>query len=305
MKVTIITQNLQGINNPSKVDIVSQYFQPLLSSVDVLCFQEHRLRGEGLAALKTKIWPRATFFGREATVGYRHGPGDVGASRGGVCLWVAPQISHLVLASGQSHCNRAQWIRLHGTPGGDIAILNIYASTEVRERIDLWGELLTSLPRGCRWFLAGDWNVVERKVDKSSSCGKIMSDEGLLFQQLKLALKVEDTFPNSSPIKFSWDNKRRDGVRILARLDRIYSFQPVTAEAAPMAEYYIRGDSNHFDHLPVVGKFLLQVEARRKSSYAMNAGYLGDEAVKAGVHRIWSSHPNLGFTCKLRRVVKF
>jgi hypothetical protein len=75
--------------------------------------------------------------------------------------------------------------------------------------------------------------------------------EGLAFQQLKVALKVEDAFPNSSPIKFSWDNKRRNGVRILARLDWISSFQVCMAAAPPIAEYYIRGDSIHFDHLLV------------------------------------------------------
>jgi exonuclease III len=52
MKITILSQNLQGINNPSKVDIVSNYFRPFLASVDILCFQEHRLRGARLEALK-------------------------------------------------------------------------------------------------------------------------------------------------------------------------------------------------------------------------------------------------------------
>jgi exonuclease III len=74
MKITIISQNLQGLNNPSKVDIVGNYFRPLLSSVDIFCFQEHRLRGARLATLKTWIWPRAEFIAYEAGLGYRHGP---------------------------------------------------------------------------------------------------------------------------------------------------------------------------------------------------------------------------------------
>jgi hypothetical protein len=72
-----------------------------------------------------------------------------------------------------------------------------------------------------------------------------------------------------------------------------------------MVEYYIRKDSNHSDHLPVWDKFLLEVEARRKTSYKMNACYLEDEALKVGVYRIWTSNPNLDFTGKLRWVVKF
>jgi exonuclease III len=234
----------------------------MLASLDILCFQEHRLRGARLQDLKSKMWPGAGSFAQEALVGYRHGPNDVGAGKGGVCMWVAPQLLHLVTNSGHSRCGRAQWIRLQGTPGGDISILNVYASTEARVRTDLWGELLASLPRDCKWLMVGDWNVVERRVDKSTSCGKIMTDgEKFVFEQLLSALKVEDAFPNTSPIKYSWDNKRRDGVRVLARLDRIYSFQPPSLDSQPMSEYYIRGDSNHSDHLPGWGKVLLQMEA--------------------------------------------
>jgi hypothetical protein len=93
------------------------------------------------------------------------------------------------------------------------------------ERIDLWEDLLASLPKDCMWFFYGDWNAIESTEDKSTSYGKIMSDvESLIFQQLKSALKIEDIFFRTSPIKFSWDNKRRDEVRVLARLDRITPF---------------------------------------------------------------------------------
>jgi hypothetical protein len=190
--------------------------------------------------------------------------------------------------------------------GGKISILNVYAPTESRERLELWGELLATLPRDCRWLLCGDWNSVETKEDKSTSCGKIMPDaESQVFQQLKLVLKIEDTFARTSPIRFTWDNKRRDGIRVLARLDRIYSFLDAPMTPAPMAEYYIRGDSNHSDYLPVVGKFLLLAEVRRASNYKMNACFMDDEAIKVGVYRIWNANPTLEFTGKLRKVVKF
>jgi exonuclease III len=107
MKITILSQNLQGLNNPSKVDIVRNYFRPLLASIDVLCFQEHKLRGARLTALKDRIWPRAGFFARETTIGYRHLAGEEGAGRGGVCMWIAPQITHLVAGSGHSRFGRS------------------------------------------------------------------------------------------------------------------------------------------------------------------------------------------------------
>jgi hypothetical protein len=73
-----------------------------------------------------------------------------------------------------------------------------------------------------------------------------------------------------------------------------------------MVEYYIRGDCNHSDHLPLWGKVLLQVEAwRRKSSFKMSSYYLDDEEVRVGIRRIWLANPTLGFTGNLRRATKF
>jgi len=144
-------------------------------------------------------------------------------------------------------------------PGGDLAVLNVYASTIERERVELWSELLASLPKDCNWILSGDWNFVETRADKSNNCGRMVSQaERRTFEQLLGALNVGDHFPRTNPIKYSWDNRRRDGVRVLARLDRIYSTNPAGGQTSTVAEYFIRGDSAHSDHLPVWGKFLLQ-----------------------------------------------
>jgi hypothetical protein len=87
----------------------------------------------------------------------------------------------------------------------------------VRAIIEMGRELVTFVPQDCCWLLVGDWNAVKQPRDKSSSCGKVMTNvEGLVFHQLKAALKVEDANLNSSPIVFSWDNKRRDEIRIFA-----------------------------------------------------------------------------------------
>lgn len=82
MKLNIISQNLQGLNDLEKVDIVRNYYKSLLRSVDVLCFQEHKLRGGRLLALHTKIWSQAGSYAREAAVGYNHIVHERGASKG-------------------------------------------------------------------------------------------------------------------------------------------------------------------------------------------------------------------------------
>jgi exonuclease III len=149
----------------------------------------------------------------------------------------------------------------------DVSVLNVYApSNSARDKVELWEELLRSLPRNCRWVLAGDWNFVEHRHDKSNNCGRLVNDgERIIFSQLLDALQVEDNFPSGNKIKFSWDNRRRDGTKVLARLDRIYAFQ-ATGTFKSVADYEILGDSNHSDHLPVRHKILLQPKEKKKSS---------------------------------------
>lgn len=52
MKLTIVSQNLQGLNDLVKVDVVRNYFRPLISSVDIFCVQEHKLKEAMVVALK-------------------------------------------------------------------------------------------------------------------------------------------------------------------------------------------------------------------------------------------------------------
>jgi hypothetical protein len=152
----------------------------------------------------------------------------------------------------------------------------------------------------------GDFNFVERRIDKSSMCGKLIPDrERVVFSQLVAQLGVADDYPSTSPIKYSWDNKRHDGVRVLIRLDRIYTFQAVSPGVTPVAEYYIKGDSVHSDHLAVWCKILLAPEPRKPSAYIMSSFYLKNAEVKAQFERIWSSNPGLNFFGKLRRCIKF
>jgi hypothetical protein len=147
MKLILISQNLQGLNDLVKVAIVRNYFRPLLPSTDIICVQEHKLRGPRLVALGDAIWPKAAFYAQEAALGYRHGLGDVGAWKGGVCTWDSPMLQHLVLGTGYSRCGRVQWICLTSIPGGDILIINVSASTDSGERTNLWLELIRVLSR--------------------------------------------------------------------------------------------------------------------------------------------------------------
>ena len=85
----------------------------------------------------------------------------------------------------------AQYL-LKGLPGGDTGFTNVYAPNETGARTQLWGELLSSLPHSCRWLLLGDFNFVERRQDKTSTCGRfIPSTKRLVFDALKSHLVDE------------------------------------------------------------------------------------------------------------------
>ena len=90
---------------------------------------------------------------------------------------------------------------------------------------------------------------MELSRDKSNSRLSATTEiEKRIFGELKTLFQVADNFPQGGPIRYSWDSKKNDGLRVLARLDRFYSFPEA---AVSHADYRILGDSNHSDHLPV------------------------------------------------------
>lgn len=155
MNLTLLSQNLQGLNNLDTLSKVQNYFS-LLHQIDILLLQEHKLRGDKTAALGKAMWPQAGFYAVDASPAYGHAAEDPGAGSGGICMWIAPSIKHLVQSFGQSRSGRAQWLRLSGVPRGDISVLNVYAPNFPNERRALWDELVSTLPQDCRWVMAGD-----------------------------------------------------------------------------------------------------------------------------------------------------
>jgi hypothetical protein len=179
------------------------------------------------------------------------------------------------------------------------------APNDASEHVELWRELADSLPKDCRWIILGHWNFVVKRRDKSISSGQLISErEKLVFNHLTEALQIKDTFPSSNRICYNWDNRRQNGIRVLARLDRVYVFK-AGAGGEILGEYEIMADSNHFDHLPVRRKIPLQTETRRKSSYKMSACYLNETTVIQRIGDIWRSHSQLPFFGKLCKCVKF
>ena len=51
MKLLIITQNLQGLNDEAFTNVVRNYYRNHIGNIEIMCFQEHKLRGVKLDKL--------------------------------------------------------------------------------------------------------------------------------------------------------------------------------------------------------------------------------------------------------------
>lgn len=125
-----------------------------LRHIDMLCLQEHKLRGSRYHDLGRQIWRQAKFLGCEAAPGHNHTDGQEGAGKGGICMFLSPRIQHMIHSHGLVGVNLAQWV-LRGYDGGDVAVLNTYAPHTAQERSQPWHKMLR-LPQGCRWVPCGD-----------------------------------------------------------------------------------------------------------------------------------------------------
>jgi exonuclease III len=116
---------------------VDAYLASHGNSLDILCLQEYKLRGEKLKDLGQQLWSDVEFVACEATAAYNHLASKPGARRGGVCFLVAPTLRPLIHSTGAFRHNQAQWLTLRGVPGGDVGVLNVYAPHTAQERIQL------------------------------------------------------------------------------------------------------------------------------------------------------------------------
>jgi exonuclease III len=108
--------------------------------------------------------------------------------------------------------------------------------------------------------------------------------EATSWDLFKHTFGVADFFNAGWNLRFSWDN-RRNGARILARLDRFYISEKGLNNDM-VEEYRIRGDSGFSDHLPVSLRINLKKERRQSCCYKMNSSWLADPIVKAETSRM-------------------
>lgn len=70
-------------------------------------------------------------------------------------MYVHPRLQPLILDQGSLAGNKVQWIRFKGLEGGNLGILNVYASNMVGGRCAIWNQVFQFLPNGLQ--VAYDW----------------------------------------------------------------------------------------------------------------------------------------------------
>ena len=78
MKIAILPQNVQGLNEKTKVEVLKNCYRRHLGSIEIVCFQEHKLQGARLQAISDILWRRAGFFSQEAKVAYNNDSNEDG-----------------------------------------------------------------------------------------------------------------------------------------------------------------------------------------------------------------------------------
>ena len=111
----------------------------------------------------------------------------------------------------------------------------------------MWNEVFQFLPMDCRWIMIGDFNMVESPLDRSiSACSCLMRlKEELAWVNIKNKYSIEIDFSKGDGFVYSSDNLRDDDIRVLARLDRFYSFAS-SVPSSHIMHYKILGDSSFF-----------------------------------------------------------
>jgi hypothetical protein len=106
---------------------------------------------------------------------------------------------------------------------------------------------------------------------------------------------------------FTWDNLRRDGERVLTRLNKVYSFACEQGHpSSHIKEYVILGNSCHSDHKPVLFKLEYEETHAKGARYKMNGAFLKDPGVVEQLRRTWMNLPEEQiFFAKMKRTVRW
>jgi hypothetical protein len=121
-----------------------------------------------------------------------------------------------------------------------------------------------------------------------------------------LALVIHEPTRSNKSLKFSCNNKRSGGERIMARLDQIFIPNYLASNQANNGpHYYVRGDGIMSNHHPINCVFEIAKTTQRTSMFQKMNTRLSRE-VKERIHKIWKAQSKgVTFFTKLRKTIRF
>ena len=169
----------------------------------------------------------------------------------------------------------------------------------------MWHNMMDALPKDCEWVIGGDFNMTERREDKSNDCGRVINAvEKMTWSGLLNGFQLHDSFIYQGGPRLSWNNGQSARARRLARLDRFHT--PSSSRLGiKNVEYFIHGYTVGSDHAPV--QFGIQVgnNATRGTAFKWNISHLKGEITEA-LEEKWTSLPEgASFFHKLRNTTRF
>ena len=220
----IVSWNVQGLGGAQAQNFKARLRQNLhksfMRSVDIVFLQEHHLsstRIDSYGSLFTGSW--AHFW--SPAIGESH-------NKAGVCIalaqkWYSHVIDYKILVEG-----RVQFIILE-IQNLQLGFINVYAHNATTDRRRLWSYLCDTLPQVDHWCMAGDFNMIEDKLDRSGGSQAVLYGSELSFwERLCFKYGFQDTWCSPSfnkhveSLQFSRSDRRVLGVNI-SRLDRFYA----------------------------------------------------------------------------------
>ncbi len=129
----------------------------------------------------------------------------------------------------------------------------MYAPNNLTHGRNVWEVIKENVSRDYFWLLSYDLDMVERKENKSSFCGKLISDKKRLsWEALKSSLDLHKPPRIKNNLKFSWDNQKLGKEIITTRLYRVYIVKSLFEnQVNRVAHYTIKEGGVRFDHHPI------------------------------------------------------
>ena len=88
-------------------------------------------------------------------------------------ILLAQKYTKLVMNHDFLHNNRVVWIKLEDIKKRNIGLACIYASNILTKKRHLWRIILDYLLRDYKWIVGRNFNMTEKREDKSSQVNKI------------------------------------------------------------------------------------------------------------------------------------